>query len=359
VAYVNHSLVVPVNRDRMLPRNGCGRYQQLGIAPDTWHDREMGRTYRHRGSNGGGLYFLPTIGPSVPTRHVYRPLALLRLLRHLEPRILHAELEPYSLGAWQLVAVSRLLGLPLILSTWANCLTPKRAAIARPVLALCSAMVAGTPQIAATWRELAGELAVIPLGYEGSRFSPPADDRRPGRPARVGYLGRLVHGKGVDVLVRAAAIGGSWRLLIDDGPGRERIEALAAGLGIEDRVRFHRIEYEEVPDFLRTLDLLVLPSRTTPGWREQFGRVLVEAMATGTPVIGSSSGSIPWVIGDAGLVFREEHAGELAACIGRVLGDLDLWRELRARGLERAREFSWRSVGERTARVYDEVLRRS
>jgi glycosyltransferase involved in cell wall biosynthesis len=82
----------------------------------------------------------------------------------------------------------------------------------------------------------------------------------------------------------------------------------------------------EAPRWLAALDCLVLPSRTTAHWKEQFGRVLIEAMACGVPVVGSSSGAIPTVIGDAGRVFPE---GDFAA-LGRELTALSLDGALRS-----------------------------
>ena len=65
-----------------------------------------------------------------------------------------------------------------------------------------------------------------------------------------------------------------------------------------------QIPSDQVAVEMRKLHALVLPSRTTPRWKEQFGRVLIEAMACGVPPVGSDSGEIPHVIDDAGLVFR-------------------------------------------------------
>jgi glycosyltransferase involved in cell wall biosynthesis len=90
-----------------------------------------------------------------------------------------------------------------------------------------------------------------------------------------------------------------------------------------------------VPDYLACMDALVLPSRTTPSWAEQFGHVLIEAMAAGVPVVGSSSGAIPEVIGEAGLVFPEGDAAALRAQLATLFDDPALRKRLIERGRAR------------------------
>src|SRR5260221_14335510 len=85
------------------------------------------------------------------------------------------------------------------------------------------------------------------------------------------------------------------------------------------------------------IDALVLRSLTTPVWKEQFGRVLTEAMACGVPVVGSSSGAIPEVIGEAGLIFPEGDAAALAGCLAKLQQPPALRLALAQRGLARAR----------------------
>jgi len=105
------------------------------------------------------------------------------------------------------------------------------------------------------------------------------------------------------------------------------------------------------------LDALVLPSRTRPNWKEQFGRVLVEAMACGVPVIGSDSGEIPHVIGDAGLIFPEEQVEILRAHLARLLGDPGLRADLAQRGRERVlARFTQAQVASQTYQVYQTIF---
>jgi glycosyltransferase involved in cell wall biosynthesis len=113
---------------------------------------------------------------------------------------------------------------------------------------------------------------------------------------------------------------------------------------------------DQVPELLRRLHALVLPSRTTATWKEQFGRIIPEAMACGVPVIGSSSGEIPHVIGEAGLVFSEGDAAELAECLRRLAADDALRERLRRRGRERVlANYTQRSLAAAYAAIYREL----
>ena len=154
----------------------------------------------------------------------------------------------------------------------------------------------------------------------------------------IGYVGRLVEQKGLRVLVQAAAgLPGDWRLLlVGDGPLRGELEQQASALGIADRLHIApAVPSTEVPRWLNMCDCLVLPSLTRPNWKEQFGRVLVEAMACQVPVIGSDSGEIPHVIGEAGLVAGEGDADALRQRLLQLMGDEVLRRRLAELGRRR------------------------
>ena len=165
--------------------------------------------------------------------------------------------------------------------------------------------------------------------------------------------------KGLDTLISAAArLDGPLRLEIA-GTGR-----LAAALarqarkeGLSDTVRFlGQLDADGVADFLNRIDVLVLPSRTTTVWAEQFGRVLVEAMGCGTPVVGSSSGEIPGVIGDAGLLFPEGDVAALASRLSTLRRSPELRAGLSERGLKRAGAlYSATRIAEQTAAFYREL----
>ncbi|WP_237565909.1 glycosyltransferase [Ornithinimicrobium cerasi] len=198
---------------------------------------------------------------------------------------------------------------------------------------------------------------VIPLGVDVERFYP-ADRQPPVKesPVQVGYVGRLAPHKGVDVLLDAVAAHPELALtVVGAGPQGDELRQRAAEPGLRERVRFAgTATQDELPGLLQTMDVLAVPSLTTPGWVEQFGRVVVEAMAAGVPVVVSQSGALPDVVGKAGLLVPEGDPGALGAALLRVCREPGLWERLRKAGLEHAQECSWGQV----ARRYDEVYRR-
>jgi L-malate glycosyltransferase len=178
----------------------------------------------------------------------------------------------------------------------------------------------------------------------------------------IGFVGRFVEEKGLLDLVEA--VGGlrasSKRelvlMLFGKGPLEESVRVRAGKLGIKLVILPSR-KYQEVAATINALDVLVLPSRSRTFWKEQFGQVLTEAMACGVPVIGSDSGEIPNVIGDAGLIFREGNVEQLSECLRLWCDNEPLRLELGKRGLDRVlKNFTNREIARRTLEIYERVI---
>jgi glycosyltransferase involved in cell wall biosynthesis len=150
-------------------------------------------------------------------------------------------------------------------------------------------------------------------------------------------------------------------VFVGHGPMRSQLEQQAARLGVTERVTFKGIiPTYAVPQEMQQMDAFVLPSLTCPNWKEQFGRVLAEAMACETPVIGSRSGEIPRVIGDAGLLFEESNVQELVACVRRLLDDAGLYARLATQGRERMLAYyTQERIARQMYEVYEEMMKSS
>jgi hypothetical protein len=146
--------------------------------------------------------------------------------------------------------------------------------------------------------------------------------------------------------------------IIGSGYYRVELEVQAARLGIRDRIFFRNsVPSRDVPQVLSKIDMLVVPSLTRSNWKEQFGRVIVEAMACEVPVIGSDSGEIPNVIGDAGVIVPEDDPETLALRIWELMEDRVRRLELGARGRQRVlRFFTQQQVALRYYNLYQAML---
>jgi phosphatidyl-myo-inositol dimannoside synthase len=192
---------------------------------------------------------------------------------------------------------------------------------------------------------------VIPPGVDLARFHPDAVIRRRtldrlgwGAADRVvGFLGRFVPEKGLPLLLDALrGATAPWRaLFVGGGPLQGALERFAA----DHPGRVHianGVAHDEVPAWLCAMTVLCAPSQTTPGWREQFGRMLIEAMACGVPVVASDSGEMPAVVGDAGVVLAERDVTAWREAIDRLLESDAVLRDHAARGVERANaRYGW------------------
>jgi glycosyltransferase involved in cell wall biosynthesis len=188
-----------------------------------------------------------------------------------------------------------------------------------------------------------GGTSVVPLfGVDTRVFHPrPAEAQRAAlklKGCAVGYVGRLVPEKGLTTLLEALARTEPYvqALFIGDGPEKPKLQEQARQLGLARRTHFlPAVDYGAVADYMNALDILVLASRTQTHWKEQYGRVLVEAMACRVAVVGSDSGAIPETVGDAGRIFPEGDSAALAGILRELAARPEARQALAARGYAR------------------------
>jgi glycosyltransferase involved in cell wall biosynthesis len=327
---ISHPAVVSVNQEvyRELTRRG---WEVTIVAPRRWRHAYSRAPVLPRALDGleRALHPVPVALRGRPQRHFY--LTRCRALcRRLRPDVAFVEAEPYSLAAAQWGHAFHALGVPFGVQSYENIDRP----LPQPVRRLRARVLRDAAFVAARSETAArlvrawggrGEIELAPPAVPDWESAPIGHERDGAeRPFCVGYAGRLVESKGLlDLLAAVRDLGSPVELLlIGDGALRAALE----GQPIPgSRVR--------VLDGI-ALDVLVLPSRTTATWKEQFGRVIVEALWCGVPVVGSDSGEIPWLIEltGGGLVFPEGHCELLTARLRDLRSSPALREELATRG---------------------------
>jgi glycosyltransferase involved in cell wall biosynthesis len=174
----------------------------------------------------------------------------------------------------------------------------------------------------------------------------------------IGFLGRFTHAKGLQLLMNVLdELGMPWRaLFVGAGPMEGQVRAWASRL--EDRVRICTdVGHNEVPAYLNAMDVLAAPSQTTANWREQFGRMLIEAFACGVPVIGSDSGEIPFVIQSTGVIVSERDEIAWTHALRALLNSPEKRREIADAARSRVQvEFAWPAIARNHLLFFEELL---
>ena len=334
---------------------------ELSVAvPPAWKD-ERGVTRLERAhTEGYRLIVLPLALNGSFHFHVYPTFG--RVLQEVKPDLVHIDEEPYNLATYLANRQACRLGAKTLWFSWQNLRRTYPwpfSWIERYNLRHTDYAIVGSQSAKAVWRAKGyqGPLAVIPqFGVDPVIFSPPETRREDGA-VHIAYVGRLVPEKGVDLLLDALqGLRGDWRAtILGQGPAAERLQMQADRLN--GRVHFlSMMPSTAMPAFYRKVDVLVLPSRARPNWTEQFGRVLVEAMACGVAVVGSETGEIPHVIGEAGLTFPEDDVSALRAILTRLMDDAALRRTLGTKGRARVlQHFTQHQIAQETVDVYREM----
>ncbi len=361
VLIVSRALLASSYRHKLVELARLG-VDVTAVVPTHW--REGASTMHLEPGNDAGYRIVET-----PIRwsghfHAHYYPQLQSLLHSMQPQIVHLDEEPYNFATFLGARNARAAGLKSLFFTWQNINRsypiPFRN-FEHAVYTTVSGAFAGTDEAAAVLRQkgFARTIFVVPqFGVDVDTFQPGTP---PTGPFTVGFLNRLVEGKGAWVALDALALlpEDVHMKIVGDGPLRSDILARIEHDGLASRVDVAaRVPSREMPSLLRGLHAVLLPSLTTPRWKEQFGRIAVEAMACGVPVVGSDSGEIPRVLADAGLIVPEGDAHALSSAILRLYSDSDLRVELIRRGRRRVLErYTNAQVALASEAAYRQLLR--
>ncbi|MDZ7958844.1 MAG: hormogonium polysaccharide biosynthesis glycosyltransferase HpsO [Aulosira sp. DedQUE10] len=308
---------------------------------------------------------------------------LVSLLKQFRPDIIQVEQASRGLAYTQMIILNKLLGLQAknVFFTWWN--LPYE--LKFPVnllekfnLGNSHGIISGNQDGAEVLQQRGyhGPIKVMPqLGVDESLFTPqtqPEFANKLGifpKDFVVGFVGRFVPEKGLLTLLQAliSIKDKPWKLLLlGRGDLQTELLKIAAENQIQDRVMIvESVPHDVVPQYINLMDTLVLPSETTykfktltaVGWKEQFGHVIIEAMACKVPVIGSNSGEIPYVIGDAGLIFPEGNAQALANCLTKLIDNPELSQNVGAMGYQKAMDkYTNKALAQQQLDFYKELV---
>jgi len=339
---LSHTYANPAARGKLHALAGAGAALAVAV-PAVWRGPASSDPVSTPFGEDSGVRVVP-----IPTRGrdpegapgSWEGPGLRRLLTDFRPDIVQVEEEPSTRVA---AAVSRMahgLGIPTVVFT-AESLKRDRPFLARlrrrRTLSRAGGVL-GTNSIAtALAREEFPVLAGAAIPQMG--LPVPRELAREPHPAlAIGFVGRLVPEKGLDLLFKACVrVYGAWTLTIaGTGPEQERLEALAERLGIASRITWlGGVSPRDLEGLWPRLDCLVAPSRATAGWIETHPRQVLEAMSHGVAVVVSDTGALPETVGGAGLVFGDGHVDGLTDALGQLLADAALRDRLAAEGRRR------------------------
>ena len=363
---ISHSYCVGLNRRLPDEIARTGEWDVTAVSPSRFRGDFAWHTLEGRPNEACRVEGVPVFASS--RIHMMTYGARLRSLLREPWDLVHCWEEPYIAAAAQVAAWTP-AGVPLVFATFQNIskrYPPPFAWFERYALRRANGVIAfGATALDVLRERQRGPLPtrMIPPGVDVDHFRPDEAQRRRVRRALawddevpvVGFLGRFVPEKGLATLTGALdRIDAPWRaLFVGSGPDEAALRAWAAPYGARVAI-VTGVGHDDVAAHLNAMDLLCAPSRTTPRWREQFGRMLIEAFACGVPVIGADSGEIPFVVADAGIIVGAGDADGWRREIARAIDDAALRARLSASGRRRALDvYDWKIVARQHLEMFD------
>jgi glycosyltransferase involved in cell wall biosynthesis len=372
VLFISHTYVVGVNQGKLKAIADTGEVEVALLAPSNWQAQEWKRAIKLETpfpeikTYSAPVWFSGRVGA-----HIYNPWKIRQVINDFKPDVIQVEEEIFSLSALEVAFWAKLYRKPMVVFGWENqlrSLSFLRRWIRNFVMGATNLYLAGNQDGAEVMRRwnYQGQIEVMPqMGVDTELFTPPerkSPEESQDNKVNIGFLGRLVPEKGLDILLTAVSQLQQQNLdfqvtLCGSGESEAELRQEAKTQQISERLIWRgAVRHEAAPAELGKFDVLVLPSRTVATWKEQFGHVIIEAMAMGIPVVGSSCGEIPHVIARDDLVFPEGDPVALAKILNRLIYDRNWREEMGNYGIERVKQnYSHERIAQRLVEQWQKL----
>ena len=351
VLIVSHTYVVGVNQGKLKAIADTQEVELALLAPNNWKALEWNRFLKlEKPFSEIRIYSASVLFTGRVGAHIYAPWKIWQVINDFQPDLIQVEEEIFSLCALEVAIWAKLYQKPLVVFGWENqprSLLLPRQWIRNFVMSATNLYLAGNQDGAAVISDWGykGKIEVMPqMGVDTNLFNPKIVNNNHNQ-LNIGFLGRLVPEKGIDVLFAAVRQlrqkGLSCQVTIcGSGSSEADLRQEAEKQQISEIVTWKgAIRHEQAPKEIGKFDVLVLPSRTIDTWKEQFGHVIIEAMAMGIPVVGSDCGEIPNAIANSELIFPEEDFTALAAILKRAICEPDWRQAMGSYGINRVNKY--------------------
>lgn len=365
VMFVSHSSVLEYHQQKLKILSEKYGVEIHLVTPSYWYEGGV-KTEQYTGNPEIHYYKGKVFMLKNRMFHFY--FNVKELFEKIRPDIVHIEEIPFNLVCWQFLRCAGKYGAKKIFFTWENIrrkLNPLYKYFYKYSIKNTDCAIAGNEE---------GKEILLELGFKNKIFVMPQYGINPenfkekekllpdaGQDFNIVYTGRIVPEKGIEILIEAIKDIKGIKLIIA-GKGNknyeEKIKSLIEQYNIKNKIEWKGyVPSADIPFLLNKMHILVLPSITLPDWKEQFGRVLIEAFAAKVAVVGSSSGEIPNVIGDAGLIFKEGDSADLKEKIKILIENKEIYLNCIEKGYKRVTDnYTNEKIAEKIFLIYKDLL---
>ncbi len=363
VLVVSHTYISQINRDKW--KIFAKQHLDIKIKvifPNRWPSQLFNhsineKVLKEESSSQCSFEALPVYFAGNEVRYFYKIKQLITIIKQFNPDIVHVEQGISALSFFEVIALCKILRIKTIFTffTWINWITTKQTLgdylfwnhIRSFNKKYSDGAFAGNNDAKKILIQEYFEksILVLPqLGIDLKTFYPSHEEKAT-LTKKIGFIGRLVPEKGIFILLEAFTQcikkHSDWSLVfVGKGSAKEVLEQKIAELNLQSNVTIiPPVPHHEIATILKTFSILALPSYDTPEWKEQFGHVLIEAMTSGVPVIGSDAGEIPNVIENAGIIFKQKNVHDLQSKLKVLIEDHELRKNLIIKAFDRVKKF--------------------